>query len=95
MSKIKVALIGVGDCASALVQGLQYYDTCSENECVGLRNPVLGGFHPKDIEIVAAFDINDRKVGKDVSEAVFAQPNNVSKLADVPLSNVIVQRAQS
>jgi myo-inositol-1-phosphate synthase len=53
---------------------------------------VLGGFHPKDIEVVAAFDIGDRKVGKDVSEAIFAQPNNVSKLADVPLSNVIVHK---
>jgi myo-inositol-1-phosphate synthase len=92
LPKIKVALVGVGNCASALVQGLQYYNTCSENECVGLRNPVLGGFHPKDIEVVAAFDIGDRKVGKDVSEAIFAQPNNVSKLADVPLSNVIVHK---
>jgi myo-inositol-1-phosphate synthase len=53
---------------------------------------VLGGFHPKDIEVVAAFDIGDPKVGKDVSEAIFAQPNNVSKLADVPLSNVIVHK---
>jgi len=92
LPKIKVALVGVGNCASALVQGLHYYNTCSENECVGLRNPALGGFHPKDIEVVAAFDIGDRKVGKDVSEAIFAQPNNVSKLADVPLSNVIVHK---
>lgn len=92
MPKIKVALVGVGNCASALVQGLQYYSTWSKDELVGLRNPVLGGFHPKDIEIVAAFDIDARKVGKDITEAVFAQPNNVSKLADLTLSNIIVYK---
>ena len=92
MPKIKVALVGVGNCASALVQGLQYYGAYGENECVGLRNPVLGSFHPKDIEVVAAFDIDGRKVGKDLSEAIIAEPNNVSKLADVSPSNVVVHR---
>jgi len=92
LPKIKVALVGVGNCASALVQGLQYYGANSENESVGLRNPVLGSFHPKDIEVVAAFDIDDRKVGKDLSEAILAEPNNVLKLADVSLSNVAVHR---
>lgn len=92
MPKINVALVGVGNCASALVQGLHYYKTCSGDECVGLRNPMLGGFRPKDIEMVAAFDIDNRKVGKDLSEAIFAQPNNVSKLAEVPLSNVTVHK---
>jgi myo-inositol-1-phosphate synthase len=92
LPKIKIGLIGVGNCASALVQGLHYYNTCSEGECFGLRNIALGGFRSKDIEIVAAFDIDGRKVGKDLSEAIFAQPNNVSKLADVPLSNVIVRK---
>lgn len=93
MSKIRVAIVGVGNCASALMQGLQYYGNCvKEAECIGLRNAVLGGFRPNDVEIVAAFDINDRKVGKDLSEAVFAQPNNVPKLADVPPSNVIVHK---
>lgn len=92
MPKIKVALVGVGNCASALVQGLQYYGTLSREELVGLRNPVLGGFHPKDIEVVASFDIDGRKVGKDLSEAIFAEPNNVSKLADVPPSSVVVRK---
>ena len=92
MQKIKVALVGVGNCASALVQGLQYYSSGSNSEHVGLRNPVLGGFYPKDIEIVAAFDIDARKVGRNLSEAIFAEPNNVSKLADVSCSDVIVHK---
>ena len=93
MSKIRVALVGIGNCASALMQGLQYYNNrVKESECIGLRNAVLGGFRPNDVEIVAAFDIDDRKVGKDLSEAVFAEPNNVPKLADVPASNVIVNK---
>ncbi len=91
MPKIKVALVGVGNCASALVQGLQYYGS-SGVERFGLRNPVLGGFSPKDIEIVAAFDIDGRKVGKDLSEAIFSEPNNVSKLDNVPSSGVLVHK---
>ncbi len=88
-----MALLGVGNCASALVQGLQYYNSSpEEEERVGLRNIMLGGFRPKDIEIVAAFDIDDRKVGKDVSEAIFAQPNNAPKLIDTPLTNVVVNK---
>jgi myo-inositol-1-phosphate synthase len=92
LSKIKIALLGVGNCASALVQGLQYYSNRNERESVGLRNPVLGGFRPKDIEVVAAFDIDGRKVRTDLSEAIFAEPNNVARLADVPLSNVVVHK---
>ena len=93
MPKIRTALAGIGNCASALVQGIQYYGNCSEDqECIGLRNVSLGGFHPRDIEIVAAFDIDNRKVGKDLSEAILAQPNNIPKLADVPQQNVIVSK---
>jgi myo-inositol-1-phosphate synthase len=92
LPKIKVALIGVGNCSSALVQGLKYYANGSNIERIGLRNPVLGGFHPKDIEIVAAFDIDGRKVDKDLSEAIFAEPNNVSKLAEVPPCGVLVHK---
>jgi myo-inositol-1-phosphate synthase len=92
LPKIKVALVGVGNCASALVQGLQYYGSGSRDGLVGLRNPVLGGFNPKDIEIVAAFDIDGRKVGKDLSEAIFAEPNNVSKLDNVSSCSVVVHR---
>ena len=73
MPKTKIALIGVGNCASALIQGLQYYGKFEKKEeFVGLRNPTLGGLTPKDIQVVAAFDIDDRKVGKDLSEAIFA-----------------------
>ncbi len=93
MPKIKVALVGVGNCASALVQGIEYYGNCqSVDECIGLRNVVLGGFRPKDVEIVAAFDVDSRKVGKDLSEAMLAQPNNVPKLIDVPPYNVVVHK---
>jgi len=82
LPKIKVALVGVGNCASAFLQGLQYYDKCEkEEECIGLRHLFLGGFHPRDIQIVAAFDIDSRKVGKDLSEAVFAPPNGSVNLA--------------
>jgi len=93
LPSIKVALVGVGNCASALVQGLQYYkDVNNDNECIGLRNLFLGGFHPKDIQIVAAFDIDRRKVGRDLSEAIFAPPNAAPKIVDVPPSGVIVQK---
>jgi len=93
LPKIKVALAGVGNCASALVQGLQYYSNCAkEEECIGLRHLFLEGFHPRDIQIVAAFDIDNRKVGKDLSEAIFAEPNNVPKIVDAPKSNVIVYK---
>ncbi|MCJ7768792.1 inositol-3-phosphate synthase, partial [Candidatus Bathyarchaeota archaeon] len=92
MPKIRVAIVGVGNCASALVQGLQYYTKCEEEECVGLRNAVLGGFRPRDVEVVAAFDIDERKVGMDLSEAISSKPNNAPKLADVPLSNVVVYK---
>jgi len=93
LSKIKVALAGVGNCASALVQGLQYYDNCEkEEERIGLRHLFLGGFYPKDIQVVAAFDIDGRKVGKDLSEAIFAPPNNAPKITDVSLTNVIVRK---
>jgi myo-inositol-1-phosphate synthase len=92
LAKIRLALVGVGNCASALVQGLQYYSSRGENDSLGLRNFVVGGFSPKDIEIVAAFDVDKRKVGKDVSEAIFAEPNNMSRLSEVPLANVAVNK---
>ncbi|MEM3549727.1 MAG: inositol-3-phosphate synthase [Candidatus Bathyarchaeia archaeon] len=91
MPKIKIAIVGVGNCASALVQGLKYYGGFeSEKESLGLRNLLLGGFHPRDIQIVAAFDIDERKVGKDLSEAIFAQPNIAPKIINVPPSGVTV-----
>lgn len=93
MQKIRVALIGVGNCASALVQGIEYYKNCdSEEECIGLRKLFLGGFHPRDVEIVAAFDIDKRKVGKPISQAILETPNNAPNIANVPPSDVVVQK---
>jgi myo-inositol-1-phosphate synthase len=91
MSRIRVALVGVGNCASALIQGVQYYGKAEkEDQALGLRHLFLGGYHPRDVEFVCAFDVEARKVGKDLSEAVFAQPNNTLKIADVPKMNVQV-----
>jgi myo-inositol-1-phosphate synthase len=93
MPKVKVALIGVGNCASAFIQGIQYYQKFNKPEdCIGLRNPVLAGLTPKDIVVVAAFDVDERKVGKDLSEAIFAKPNNAPKVADVPALGVKVSK---
>ncbi|MEM2105052.1 MAG: inositol-3-phosphate synthase [Candidatus Bathyarchaeia archaeon] len=93
MAKIKVALAGVGNCASALIQGLRYYDNCErEEESIGLRHLFLGGFHPRDIQVVAAFDIDSRKVGKDLAQAIFAQPNNAPKIVEVPPTGIVVQK---
>ena len=93
LSKIKVALIGIGNCASSFVQGLSYYSKCKKHEdCKGLKNFCLGGFYPSDIEIVAAFDIDKRKVGKSLEKAIFAVPNNTPRLSNVPQTNVRVER---
>ena len=93
MPKVKVALIGVGNCASAFIQGIQYYQRFAKPEdCVGLRNPTLAGLSPKDIAVVAAFDVDARKVGKDLSEAIFAAPNNAPKVAAVPALSVKVNK---
>jgi myo-inositol-1-phosphate synthase len=93
LSRIKVALIGVGNCASALVQGVHYYkDAESEEDTIGLKHTSLGGYHPRDIEFVSAFDIDDRKVGKDLSRAIFSPPNNTSKFTRVPKLDVSVSK---
>ncbi|NIP67280.1 inositol-3-phosphate synthase [Candidatus Bathyarchaeota archaeon] len=93
MSKIRVALVGVGNCASALIQGVHYYkEVDEEEEAVGLRNLFLGGYHPRDIEFVSAFDIDARKIGKDLSEAMVSKPNNTRKFASVPHLAVPVLR---
>ena len=92
MPKIKVALAGVGNCASALIQGLRYYSMFAENP-IGLRNPQLDGYKPSDIQVVAAFDVDNRKVGKDLAEAIFAPPNNAPRVTDIPKTGVTVQKA--
>ena len=81
-SKVRVAIIGVGNCASSLVQGVQFYQNAKEDDQVpGLMHVNLGGYHIRDIEFTAAFDVVDTKVGKDLSEAIFAYPNNTIKFS--------------
>jgi myo-inositol-1-phosphate synthase len=93
MPKVKIALIGVGNCASSLVQGLQYYSKIDSQQSLnGLRNPNLGGLSPNDIAVVAAFDVDERKVGKDLSKAIFEDPNNAPKIEDVSTLDVTVQK---
>jgi myo-inositol-1-phosphate synthase len=94
--KVRAAIIGVGNCASSLVQGVEYYKNASEDDFVpGLMHVNLGGYHVRDIEFVAAFDIDQEKVGKDLSEAIFSGPNNTYKFADVPTKGVKVQRGMT
>lgn len=90
---IRVAIVGVGNCASSFVQGLHFYKDAKSNEAIpGLMNVEVGPYHIRDIEVVAAFDIDGRKVGRDLSEAIFAEPNNTYKFARVPEAGVVVQR---
>jgi myo-inositol-1-phosphate synthase len=95
-SAVRVGIVGVGNCASSLVQGLHYYRRARANEPVpGLMNSDVGGYRVSDIEISAAFDVNASKVGRDVSEAVFASPNNTKKFAKVPRCGVRVMRGRT
>jgi myo-inositol-1-phosphate synthase len=96
MGKINVAIIGVGNCASSLVQGVYYYKKAKENEFVpGLMHVNLGGYHIRDINFVAAFDIDKNKVGKDLAEAIFTPPNNTYKFCEVPATGVRVSRGMT
>src|SRR5688500_14479264 len=95
-NKVRVALIGVGNCASSLVQGVEYYKNADENKFVpGLMHVNLGGYHVRDIEFSAAFDIDANKVEGDLAEAIFAAPNNTCRFADVPLLGVKVRRGMT
>ncbi len=95
MSKIKVAVVGIGNCASSLIQGIHYYQGKSE-DAIGLMHWEIGGYTPEDIEVVAAFDIDKRKIGMDVSEAIFSEPNCTTVFqADIPKSGVKVTIAVS
>lgn len=95
-NKIRVAIIGVGNCASSLVQGVFYYKNAKETDFVpGVMHVNLGGYHIKDIEFTAGFDIDKNKVGKDLSEAIFTPPNNTTKFCDVPFLNVKVYRGMT
>ena len=92
MGRIKVAIIGVGNCASSLVQGIHQYPETPDNVRVpGIMHNKIGDYKIEDIEVVAAFDVDKNKVGKDLSEAIFCDPNNTIKFAEVPKSGVVVQ----
>lgn len=94
--KVRVAIIGVGNCASSLVQGVQYYQHASDEEFVpGLMHVNLGGYHIRDVEFSAAFDVDSRKVDRDLSEAIFIEPNNTVQFADVPRLGVSVSRGMT
>src|ERR687884_959582 len=96
MSKVRVAIIGVGNCASSLVQGVEYYKNARDDEDVpGLMHVDLGGYRIGDIEFSAAFDIDTNKVGKDLSEAIFTTPNNTVRFAEVPHLGVPVHRGMT
>ncbi|MBD0860743.1 inositol-3-phosphate synthase [Gordonia sp. zg691] len=95
-NKVRVAIVGVGNCASSLVQGVQYYKDADENANVpGLMHVKFGKYHVRDVEFVAAFDVDAKKVGFDLSDAIFASENNTIKIADVPPTGVTVQRGHT
>jgi myo-inositol-1-phosphate synthase len=94
--KVRVALIGVGNCASSLVQGVEYYKDAATSDFVpGLMHVDLGGYHIRDIEFTAAFDVTTDKVGKDLADAIWAHPNNTIKFADVPKRGITVSRGMT
>jgi myo-inositol-1-phosphate synthase len=96
LDKVKVAIIGIGNCASALVQGVHFYRQVQEDDFVpGLMHVTLGGYHISDIEFAAAFDVDSNKVGKDLSEAIFTPPNNTYKFAEVLHMDVPVSRGMT
>ncbi len=96
MGKVRVAIIGVGNCASSLVQGVEFYKNAKDTDQVpGLMHVNLGGYHIRDIEFSAAIDIDKNKVGKDISEAIFTKPNNTYQFSKVPKSGVKVQRGMT
>jgi myo-inositol-1-phosphate synthase len=96
VGSVRVAIIGVGNCASSLVQGVHYYREAPDDAFIpGLMHPRLGGYHVRDIEFSAAFDIDARKVGRDLSEAIWQAPNNTVKFAEVPHLGVPVQRGMT
>jgi myo-inositol-1-phosphate synthase len=96
MSNVRVAIIGVGNCASALVQGVTYYRDAKPDEFIpGLMHVELGGYHVRDIEFTAAFDVDINKVGRDLSEAIWVEPNNTIKFAEAPPLGVTVYRGMT
>src|SRR2546422_11435574 len=94
--RIRVAIIGVGNCASSLVQGVHYYRNAKTGDPIpGIMHVDLGGYHIRDVEFVAAFDVDKNKVGKDLADAIYAKPNNTYRFADVPKTGVKVSRGMT
>ncbi|HZG98322.1 MAG TPA: inositol-3-phosphate synthase, partial [Nocardioidaceae bacterium] len=93
MGSIRVAIVGVGNCATSLIQGVEYYKDADPSQAVpGLMHVKFGDYHVSDVEFVAAFDVDAKKVGFDLSEATRASENNTIKIADVPPLGITVQR---
>jgi myo-inositol-1-phosphate synthase len=96
MSSVRVAIVGVGNCAASLVQGVEYYrDADPSIRVPGLMHVQFGDYHVRDLTFVAAFDVDAKKVGQDLSEAILASENNTIKIADVPPTGVVVQRGHT
>jgi myo-inositol-1-phosphate synthase len=95
MEKIRIAIVGLGNCASSLIQGIEYYRGRTESDAIGFMHWVIGGYRPGDIDVVAAFDIDKRKVGRDVSEAIFQPPNCTKPICgELPRKGVTVRMGQ-
>lgn len=94
MKKIRCCIVGVGNCASSIVQGISYYEDVTDSETVipGLMHTIIDGYKISDIKFVASFDVDRRKIGKDLSKAIFEKPNNTKKFSDVPILNVEVSK---
>src|SRR5919108_3692232 len=94
--RVRVAIIGVGNCANSLLQGVEYYKDAPDDQFVpGLMHVNLGGYHVHDVEFVAAFDVTTEKVGKDLADAIWAHPNDTIKFADVPKTGIKVSRGMT
>src|SRR6266516_5485404 len=94
--RVRVALVGVGNCANSLLQGVEYYKEAPDDQFVpGLMHVNLGGYHVSDIECTAAFDVTKDKVGKDLADAIWAHPNDTIKFADVPQTGIKVSRGMT
>jgi myo-inositol-1-phosphate synthase len=96
MSKVRVGIVGVGNCSSSLVQGVEYYAKAQTEETVpGLMHVDLGGYHVSDVEFVCAFDVDTNKVGLDLADAIWVDPNNTTRFSDVPQTGITVQRGHT
>src|SRR2546428_8945558 len=94
--RVRVAIIGVGNCASSLVQGVHYYRNAKVGDRIpGITHVDLGGYHIRDVDFVAAIDVDRNKVGKDLADAIYQEPNNTYRFADVPRAGVKVSRGMT